>query len=732
MIGNASKAPVRGQQVLRALRRISPDEVPGAAWTTDRDLRIVHGFGRMGVVGDGTRVDRDIARHRVAMHGQRQEFRSTFGGRTYQFLIEPLLDTKGFVRGTAGVAIEMAERSADDAELRQRVAFLENAQRAAHVGRWEWHVATDEVTWSDEMYRIYALAPGDLGSDFASVIHAGHPDDAARLHAAVRRAVQEGSAFSIHHRIVRPDGRVRILQTRGEVARDESGKVERVFGCCFDVTDVTESASELERANSLLRATLEATADGTLVVDSLGRIATYNERFVNMWGIPKALLDRGRDRKLLDFAIDQLIEPEAFVARVAHLYEEPELESFDVLRFKDGRVFERFSRPQKLGDEVVGRVWSFRDVTERELLLRRAVFLADAMRCLNSLDVDEAVEAVSHLLVPFLGEECAIDLFVDGRPRRFSSSKEGWTDPPKPDPSLMEGRSRTFEDGGSSHLQVPVLRRGNTIGAICCEARLGRKYGARDIELVEELATRINLATENAQLFKGARDALRAREEFIAVAAHEIRGPVTAMHLAVQLLRKGHLDSTSIAKAIEVIEREDRRLGRFVEELLDLGRSRTGGLHFVLEDVNLAEIVSSVAARHAVELARSGSTLSLVLDDRATGAWDRLRLEQVVTNLITNAIKFGERGPIEVEVAVHDTTARLLVRDHGIGIPKEAQARIFDAFERAVPHRRYGGLGLGLYIVRTIVEGLGGTVRLESEPGEGTTFEVELPRKRSP
>ncbi|MGZ5970831.1 MAG: hypothetical protein ACXWP4_24335, partial [Polyangiales bacterium] len=187
MIGNASKAPVRGQQVLRALRRISPDEVPGAAWTTDRDLRIVHGFGRMGVVGDGTRVDRDIARHRVAMHGQRQEFRSTFGGRTYQFLIEPLLDTKGFVRGTAGVAIEMAERSADDAELRQRVAFLENAQRAAHVGSWEWHVATDEVTWSDEMYRIYALAPGDLGSDFASVIHAGHPDDAAPLHAAVRR-----------------------------------------------------------------------------------------------------------------------------------------------------------------------------------------------------------------------------------------------------------------------------------------------------------------------------------------------------------------------------------------------------------------------------------------------------------------------------------------------------------------------------------------------------------------
>jgi signal transduction histidine kinase len=735
MIGNASKAAVRGPAISRASsiargRRSSFDEAPGAAWETDRELRIVHGFGRMGVVGHAGRVDRDLARHRLAIEGQRQVFTSTYEGRSHRVIVEPLLDAKGRVRGTAGVAVEIAVER-EEPEVARRLSFLDAAQRAAHVGSWHWDVSTDRVTWSNEMYRIYALDPAAFGHDLASLLATVHADDVQSMRLTIERAMQLGGPFEFDHRIVRPGGEIRMLETRGEVMLDENGKAARLYGCCWDVTDVRESASELERANSLLRSTLEATADGTLVVDRVGKVTTFNRRFVSLWGIPDELLEHGRDAQLLTFVTDQLIEPQSFLARVTELYDNPELESFDVLRFKDGRVFERFSRPQRLGDDVVGRVWSFRDVTERELLLRRAMFLADATRGLNSLDVDEALEAVAQLLSPFLGEECAIDLFDEGRPRRFASGKRGWLDPPEPDEALIDGRSRAFERDGVSYLEVPIRKRGQTVGVICCESRRGRHYSARHMELVEDLAARICLAVENAQLFRGARDALRAREEFIAVAAHEIRGPVTAMHLAVQLLRKGHLDSSSIAKAIDVIEREDRRLGRFVEELLDLGRSRTGGLHFVLEEVNLADVVTSVAARLSVELARSGSTLSLVRDDRAAGAWDRLRLEQVVTNLITNAIKFGERGPIDVEVSATEDVARLVVRDHGIGIPRESQARIFEAFERAVPHRKYGGLGLGLYIVRTIVEGLGGTVRLASEPGQGTTFEVELPRKRA-
>ncbi len=181
----------------------------------------------------------------------------------------------------------------------------------------------------------------------------------------------------------------------------------------------------------------------------------------------------------------------------------------------------------------------------------------------------------------------------------------------------------------------------------------------------------------------------------------------------------------------EIVEREDRRLARFVEELLDLGRIRTGSLPFTFEEVDLGEVVRDASARLGAELARSGSSLSIATEGRPVGTWDRFRLEQVVTNLLSNAIKFGLGRPIEIAASAREGRARLVVRDQGIGIPPAAQERIFQPFERAVSVRHYGGLGLGLHIVRTIVTALGGTITLESAPGAGSTFTVELPQSRS-
>jgi len=205
-----------------------------------------------------------------------------------------------------------------------------------------------------------------------------------------------------------------------------------------------------------------------------------------------------------------------------------------------------------------------------------------------------------------------------------------------------------------------------------------------------------------------------------------------SIHLAVQNLQKGKLSGPVNLKVLEMIEREDRRLARFVDELLDLGRIRTGRLHFTFEEVDLGTVVRDVAARLGAEVAKSGSSLSITTDGRPVGQWDRFRLDQVVTNLMLNAIKFSLGKPIEISVRAHERRATLAVRDQGVGIPPEMQERIFQPFERAVSSRHYGGLGLGLHIVRTIVEGLGGTVRVESKLGAGSTFTVELPQIRSP
>jgi signal transduction histidine kinase len=179
---------------------------------------------------------------------------------------------------------------------------------------------------------------------------------------------------------------------------------------------------------------------------------------------------------------------------------------------------------------------------------------------------------------------------------------------------------------------------------------------------------------------------------------------------------------------VEVGARQVKKLSELVGDLLDVSRITAGRLTLELEDVDLVPLVREVLARHETSATRVGSTLHFEdVDARLTGRWDRLRLEQVVTNLVDNAVKYGSGRPIHVRVEPNGSGAKLTVRDEGIGIAPEYLPRIFGRFERAVSERHYGGLGLGLYITRTLVEALGGMVRVESEHGRGSTFTVELP-----
>lgn len=257
------------------------------------------------------------------------------------------------------------------------------------------------------------------------------------------------------------------------------------------------------------------------------------------------------------------------------------------------------------------------------------------------------------------------------------------------------------------------------------------RYSRPDLEFAETLARRAALSVENARLYRGAQDALRARDEFLTIAAHEIRGPITSVHLAVQGLRKDISPASATPKLLEIIEREDRRLARFVEELLELGKIQSGQMYFNFEEVDMAEVVHKAASNLASELAQSGSPLSITTEGNPVGQGDKYGLTQVATNLLSNAIKFGNGKPIVVTLREHQGQTLLEVKDHGIGILPEVLDRIFKPFERGVSVRNYGGLGLGLFIVHTIVQGLGGVVRVRSKPKEGSTFTVELNNARA-
>jgi PAS domain S-box-containing protein len=232
------------------------------------------------------------------------------------------------------------------------------------------------------------------------------------------------------------------------------------------------------------------------------------------------------------------------------------------------------------------------------------------------------------------------------------------------------------------------------------------------------------------------RAAVRARDEFLSIASHELRTPLTALQLQLESLtrtarRAGQeaLASGRLLHNASAAAAQSERVATLVDVMLDVSRISEGRLPLDYEDVDLAAVTRETVARLARSAAEAGSTVEVRADEAQGGRWDRLRVEQVLTNLLSNAIKYGRGKPIVLSVAGDAEHVRLVVQDHGIGIPRAHQGRIFDRFERAVSPRNYSGFGLGLWICRRIVEALGGEITVDSTPDQGTTFVVVLPRR---
>ena len=230
------------------------------------------------------------------------------------------------------------------------------------------------------------------------------------------------------------------------------------------------------------------------------------------------------------------------------------------------------------------------------------------------------------------------------------------------------------------------------------------------------------------------RKAVRDRDDFLSIASHELRTPLTTLSLEIQSLRRGLDHRAQVApkggrleRSAGVAENQVNRLITLVEELLDVSRLASGRLRVEPTEFDLSDLVREVASRLKPSLDAAGCALSVEARARAVGSWDRLRVEQVVANLVSNALKYGPGGPVEMSVTRETECACLRVRDHGIGIAPEDQRRIFQQFERAVPLSHYSGFGLGLWIAREIVAAHGGSIDVDSELGRGATFTVRLP-----
>jgi signal transduction histidine kinase len=228
--------------------------------------------------------------------------------------------------------------------------------------------------------------------------------------------------------------------------------------------------------------------------------------------------------------------------------------------------------------------------------------------------------------------------------------------------------------------------------------------------------------------------AVRMRDDFMSIVSHEVRTPLNGLILETQLrklhLAKGNVAAFTLDKLSAMVDRDERQIKsliRLIEDMLDVSRIRTGKLSIRPSRFDLVQLVSNLLESFSAQISNAESTLSFTAEGPVIGTWDEFRIEQVVVNLLTNALRYGSHNPINVRVHCEEGLARVDVLDHGIGVSEENQKRIFQQFERVSANHVIAGLGLGLFISEQIVAAHGGSISVNSEEGKGSLFRVSLP-----
>lgn len=610
--------------------------------------------------------------------------------------------------------VDTAEAAAARAAESER--RLTEAQRIASIGSWDWDFESNVARWSDNLYRMFGVEPGAFQPSLETYLEYIHPDDRAAVQVAARRAIEHGTPIAMDTRIVRPDGRTIIGHTRGQAVNDQHGRPTRLVGTILDVTDLRHAEAARQAAEEQFRVFVETTNEWIWTLDTRGTLLYSNAAVRNILGYE---LDELIGREVLN-----LLHPDDHAALLAALPEmiRQRANWTGVVRRWLHRTGEwRYveSNGIPILDEkgvVQGFRGSARDITERtlaeEAFRKSEERFQLAARASNDVlwDWDFATgeiwrsEAIRRLFGHTGVGDQQWDALLHPQERQLvgeslkeflDSDRETW---------VAEYR---FRRGDGSYAWV-----------------LDRGIAMRDEEgkPLRMIGTMMDI-TER-------KEAERMKSDFVSFVSHQLRTPLSGMNWMLELAAEAGNLPPQAAEYVADARESAARLGTLVNDLLDIARLESGRTTMAQESVRLDEITRSVLREMNTVIVAKRHTVRVDSNGAAPALADQQMMRQVITNLVSNAVKYTpDGGQIDIAIVPRRDRVEWSVRDNGMGIPRAAQGRLFEKFYRAdnAISKEAEGTGLGLHLVRLVIEHAGGQIWCESEEGQGARFAFTLP-----
>ncbi|MEQ9172873.1 MAG: PAS-domain containing protein [Rhodospirillales bacterium] len=535
---------------------------------------------------------------------------------------------------------------------------------------------------------------------------------------------------------IRPPGAdLRHISISGKPIFGPDGRFLGYRGVGRDLTRENAAETALKTNVSLLQATLDATADGILVSSLDRQLQAFNQRFIEMFAVPGDLIAARDGWKVRDWIASLAEEPDVFFADVERIYTEPDKEFRTTLKLKDGRIIERYTRPQYLGDAIVGRVISFRDATDRirtaeelhsQKTLLETVF-RDVPDAMVLVDADRRIRMCNPAFTRMFGY--AVDDVI-GRTAEFLYESD--------DVYKRDGCSR-IEAAGDDILPPYIVSYRHKGGDVFPGETVGSSLRAKNndiigfIAVIRDVGARMKAETERLEALELAEAANRAKSAFLANVSHDLRTPLNAVLGFAEIIKQQLLGPVGHPKYVEYAE-DIRDSGAYlldlVNDLLDISTIEAGQRAIRRETIRLGPFFAECVKAATAQISR-GATVSVDMDDKLPSIKaDRRAMKQVILNLLSNSLKFTPPEGRIVITARRDGKRWLFsIADTGKGIPKESLKDITQAFERgqSSAYATADGTGLGLAIARSLVELHGGELTIDSEVGKGTEVAFFIP-----